>query len=160
MNIKIIDFVKKLEGTKLCAYKDSGGVWTIGCGHTEGVKKGDCITQLEANKFLATDLTLFNNAVKDLCGNRINEEQSIALTSFAFNVGINAFANSTMLKMIQRNENPALEFLKWTMVNHKFNKGLRNRRLEEMRMFLSNGNSNLQPLSFFDNSVVQKILGE
>ena len=35
--------IKKFEGCKLKAYKCSAGVWTIGYGHTAGVKEGDVL---------------------------------------------------------------------------------------------------------------------
>ena len=43
------------EGCRLTAYQDTVGVWTIGYGHTGGVKKGDKITQKEAEEFLLED---------------------------------------------------------------------------------------------------------
>ena len=38
-----IALIKKFEGIELQAYQDSVGVWTIGYGHTKGVKEGDNI---------------------------------------------------------------------------------------------------------------------
>ena len=49
---KLIDAIKKFESCVLSAYQDSVGVWTIGYGHTAGVKKGDKITQYQAEQFL------------------------------------------------------------------------------------------------------------
>ena len=37
---KLIDHIKRSEGVSLTAYQDSAGIWTIGYGHTAGVKKG------------------------------------------------------------------------------------------------------------------------
>ena len=48
--------IKKFEGCKLKAYKCSAGVWTIGYGHTAGVKEGDVISQPEADKLLEEDI--------------------------------------------------------------------------------------------------------
>ena len=50
--------IKKFEGCKLKAYKCSAGVWTIGYGHTAGVKEGDVISQPEADKLLEEDIAL------------------------------------------------------------------------------------------------------
>ncbi len=41
---KGITFIKDFEGIKLKAYKDVKGVWTIGIGHTKGVKAGQTCT--------------------------------------------------------------------------------------------------------------------
>ena len=36
-----LSLVKASEGLRLQAYQDTGGVWTIGYGHTAGVNAGD-----------------------------------------------------------------------------------------------------------------------
>lgn len=43
------------EGCRLTAYQDSGGVWTIGFGHTKGVTAGQTITMDQATTFLEED---------------------------------------------------------------------------------------------------------
>jgi hypothetical protein len=40
---RLIDYLKKTEGYSGVAYKCPAGVWTIGYGHTNGVKPGDKI---------------------------------------------------------------------------------------------------------------------
>jgi lysozyme len=45
------------EGCRLTAYQDSGGVWTIGFGHTAGVEPGDTCTPEQAAQWLAVDAT-------------------------------------------------------------------------------------------------------
>ena len=47
------------EGCKLTAYQDDGGIWTIGWGHTFGVKKGMVITQDQADQFFYQDCEFF-----------------------------------------------------------------------------------------------------
>ena len=51
------DFVKRFEGRELKAYRCSAGVWTVGYGHTNGVKEGDEISPAEAEQLLVDDLT-------------------------------------------------------------------------------------------------------
>src|SRR5579872_1024472 len=46
---------KLFEGCKLKAYQDIGGVWTIGWGHTSGVKPNDECSQEEADQWLEED---------------------------------------------------------------------------------------------------------
>jgi lysozyme len=43
-----VALIRVFEGCKLEAYQDTGGVWTIGLGHTAGVKEGDIITMDQA----------------------------------------------------------------------------------------------------------------
>ena len=50
------DFVKQFEGRELKAYRCSAGVWTVGYGHTNGVKEGEEISLAEAEQLLVEDL--------------------------------------------------------------------------------------------------------
>ena len=55
---KGIDLIKRFEGCKLYAYRDSVGIPTIGYGHTKGVKMGMSITQKQADDFLREDVAI------------------------------------------------------------------------------------------------------
>lgn len=46
------------EGDSLVAYQDGGGVWTIGRGHTRGVKPGDTCTAEQSRAWLTEDATI------------------------------------------------------------------------------------------------------
>ncbi len=83
-----LDLIKKFEGCKLTAYQDSVGVWTIGYGHTSGVKQGDTITQAQANAYLKADCKTAETAVNKYYSKyKWNQNQFDALVSFAFNIG-------------------------------------------------------------------------
>ena len=45
-----LELIKKFEGCRLVAYRCAAGVWTIGYGHTQGVKQGQTCTQKQAEK--------------------------------------------------------------------------------------------------------------
>lgn len=47
-----LDLIKRFEGLRLQAYQCSAGVWTIGYGHTRGVRHGDIIDEAQAAIFL------------------------------------------------------------------------------------------------------------
>jgi lysozyme len=47
------------EGCRLKSYQDPGGIWTIGWGHTFKVKKGDTITQEQADQLFYDDCEFF-----------------------------------------------------------------------------------------------------
>lgn len=49
--------IRVFEGFRAVAYQDSGGVWTIGFGHTAGVKEGDICTIEQAAEWLNQDAT-------------------------------------------------------------------------------------------------------
>jgi lysozyme len=92
------------EGCRLKAYKDSVGVWTIGCGHTSAagpphVRQGMSITQAQADHIFADDVAEFEDGVTMLiAGAPIEPHQFDAYVSLAFNIGLGAFASSTTLR--------------------------------------------------------------
>lgn len=86
-----LDLIKKFESCRLTAYQDSVGVWTIGYGHTSGVKSGQTITQAQAEEYLRQDCVKFaayvNNAAYVPVTEQLNQNQFDALVSFAYNCG-------------------------------------------------------------------------
>jgi lysozyme len=75
--------LRVFEGYREEAYQDSGGVWTIGFGHTgPAVVKGVKCTQAEAEAWLASDL----GDVLILVADRPLLE-AVALASFGYNCG-------------------------------------------------------------------------
>ena len=139
---KALRLIKKFEGCRLVAYLCSAKVWTIGWGHTKGVKAGDKITQEEADNLLEEDMDIFYKGVLALdpflsrYPNRL-----AAITSFSFNVGIGAYSNSTLRKKLIRKdiEGAANEFLRWNKAGGKVVSGLVRRREEERKVFLEDG---------------------
>ena len=135
-----INLIKKFEGLKLESYLCPAGVWTIGYGHTKGVKKGDKITQLEADNFLKEDLISFEKGVTRLIKSNINQNQFDALVSFAFNLGLANLKKSTLLKKVNSNPNDRTivdEFIKWIYAGGKQLEGLKKRRQAEAYLYFS-----------------------
>ncbi|SAF46383.1 lysozyme [Enterobacter kobei] len=134
-----IGFIRAHEGYKLTAYLDGGGVWTIGVGHTKGVKKGQTINQAQADKFLADDLAPVETCINGKVTAALNQNQFDALASFVFNVGELAFKGSTLLKKLNAGDytGAANELPKWCHDNGKMVQGLLNRRIDEQVLFLS-----------------------
>ena len=111
--------LKSIEGCELESYRCEAGKWSIGFGHTLGVKEGDVITYPEALRLLYQDITESEDDVNRLCPN-VNQNQYDALVIFHFNVGGPQFSGSTLLKKVRVNPNdPTIkdEFLKWNKVN-------------------------------------------
>lgn len=115
VNDDTLELVKKWEGLELKAYQDSAGVWTIGYGHTSGVRSTDTITAKQAEGFLASDLALAAASVDRLVTVPLSENQRGALTSFVFNLGAGALAGSTLLKLLNAGNYDAVpaELAKW-----------------------------------------------
>lgn len=80
--------IKRFEGCRFSAYQDVVGVWTIGYGHTSGVKSGQVISQEQADEYLKEDCSTAENAVNGYDGTyHWNQNQFDALVSFTFNCG-------------------------------------------------------------------------
>lgn len=130
--------IKNFEMCRLKAYPCSAGRWTIGYGHTDGVKPGDQITVAQAEAWLAEDIDAAEKAVNTLVTVSLSQGQFDALCAFVFNIGRTAFASSTLLKKLNAGDIPgaADEFLRWVHAGPKALKGLKRRRTEERALFL------------------------
>lgn len=132
------DLIRRWEGLRLKAYLDTGGVWTIGYGHTATARPGMVITQKEAEYLLAKDTKWARGAVEELVKVPLNNNQREALLSFTYNLGRSQFSKSTLLRKLNKEDyqGAAKEFLRWVYDNGKFIQGLKNRRKDEVRVFL------------------------
>lgn len=131
---------QQFESCKLEAYQDVKGVWTIGWGHTGVlVVPGLKCTQAQADAWLVEDTAAAERAVNRFVVVNINQHEFDALVDFAFNCGISAFANSTLLKLLNSGNihGAAEEFEKWDHASGKVVAGLLRRRLAEKKEFLS-----------------------
>ena len=137
---KGIALIKEFEGLRVKAYQCPGGVWTIGYGHTAGVKPGMVITKAQAEEYLKADLIAFERYLNGL-GLALNQNQFDALVSFIYNVGTGNFSSSTLLRKIRVNpqDNSIMdEFLRWVYSKGRVLPGLQRRRLDEMKLYFSN----------------------
>lgn len=137
---KGIALIKEFEGLRLKAYLCPGGVWTIGYGHTAGVKPGMVISEVQAEEYLKADLIAFERYLNVL-GLALNQNQFDALVSFIYNVGTGNFSSSTLLRKVRANpqDNSIMdEFLRWVYSKGRVLPGLQHRRLAEMKLYFSN----------------------
>ena len=129
--------IKDFEGLRLAAYLCPAGVLTIGWGHTKGVKRGQVITEAQANDYLIEDIAPLEKYLNNL-GINFRQEQFDALVSWIFNLGTGNFKSSTLLKRIQADasdEDIAAEFVKWIYAGKTPLAGLKRRRVAEANMF-------------------------
>lgn len=104
------------------------------------VQKGDIIDKETAKRWLLYEAQNNFDQVMQMVKVPINDNQLLALSSFAYNVGNNALQNSTLLKLLNNGTNkPAVasEFDKWVYAGGKVSPGLKNRRAAEKKLFLS-----------------------
>lgn len=133
-------FIKEKEGLRLEAYRCSGGILTIGYGHTAGVVPGMIINKIQAEKFFLEDLeqkaeAIINRLVKI----PLTQGQYDALVSFVFNLGAGNLMKSTLLKLLNAGDytGAAEQFERWNKSGGKVTAGLVKRRAEEKQMFLT-----------------------
>lgn len=144
-----LQFIRSKEGLRLIAYKDGGGVWTIGYGHTETVFPKMQITEAQAESLLRNDLFKFEKAVRDLVDVPLSQNEYDAIVSFVFNIGVNQFIQSTFLRKLNnlQYDEAADQLLRWVYDNGKLVPGLQNRRRDERLFFLGHGGMGVDVLS-------------
>lgn len=138
VSVRGLERIKREEGLRLTPYPDEGGAMTIGYGHK--ILPGESFTKItpeEAEAILRRDLALAERAVKKGVTVSISQAQYDALVSFAFNVGVNGFLSSTLLRKLNGGDatGAAAEFLRWDKVKGEKNKILALRRMREKKMF-------------------------
>jgi lysozyme len=129
--------IETFEAFREHAYQDQKGVWTIGYGHTLGVKQGDICDQAQADAWLEQDTAaavLAVNRSLDVC---LNQNQFDALVSFTFNLGASSEAHSTLLKYVNQGQLflAAAEFPRWNHCDGLVDAGLTRRRAAEQKLF-------------------------
>ncbi len=130
--------IQGFEGYRSEAYLCPAGVWTIGYGHTAGVKEGDTCTREQADIFLQEDLKWAEDTV-NAQNLKLGQYQFDALVSFVYNVGSGNFNNSTLLKKL-KNSTAATsdlesEWKKWKYANKQVLKDLVRRRAAEWSLY-------------------------
>ena len=135
-----VDLIARYEGCRLEAYRCAAGVWTIGYGHTQGVKPGDTLPSKEAAKeLLKEDVKKYSGYVKRSMENGtitfpLNQNQFDALTSFCYNCG-----NGNLQKLVAGRDaaTVAEKMVLYNKGGGKVLPGLVRRREEERALFLS-----------------------
>ena len=140
-----LELIKDSEGLVLSAYKCPADVWTIGYGHTNGVRRGDKIDEATANMFLTKDVGWAERSVAELVRVPLEQYQFDALASFVINLGRGGLKKSTLLRLLNKGDydGAAKQFPRWN--KHRKGKrlvvsrGLTIRRNAEMMLFMGHG---------------------
>lgn len=140
----LYDFLREHEAFRPTAYRPTRrDRWTIGYGHTNGVKYGDTCTMAQAIYWLrSVDTAWASVAVDDYVSVPLTQNQYDALCSFVFNVGEHQFAESHLLVLLNERKYSlaADEFLRWDhQAGHEL-EGLKRRREAERTHFLEADN--------------------
>ena len=141
-----VDLIKEFEGFKGYAYIDTDGTPVIGYGLSKvagiPVQIGDRISPSQADVALDAHLREIDRELNKLVKVELSDRQLSALASIAFNVGVGAIEDSTLVRKINAEDyaGAANEFLRWDKANLGGQlvqmPGLTRRRAAEREMFL------------------------
>lgn len=146
------ELFKEWEGVRTEMYLDSGGTPTIGIGHlltrserlsgkiVIGNTVGDYregLTLEQCEQLLTQDLAWAEAAVTKLVRVPLSQNQFDALVSFVFNVGREAFAGSTLLRLLNAGgyDQVPEQLKRWNRDNGVVVVGLTNRRAKEIDLW-------------------------
>jgi lysozyme len=95
-----IELIKRFEGYRQAAAQLPDGRWTIGHGHTLTARQGAEVSRDDAEALLLYDLIAIAHALNEAVFTPLTQNQFDALASFVFNVGLDSFHQSGVLKRL------------------------------------------------------------
>lgn len=138
-----ITLICSWEGFSPKPYLCPAKVPTIGYGSTR-YADGHAVTMADppisldtAQKLFADNLPQYERAVERAVKMPLQQHEFDALVSLCYNIGADAFAKSTLVKLLNKNKRTeaAAQFLLWNKANGIVLKGLVDRRAAEKKMF-------------------------
>ena len=136
--------IKSFEGFSARPYLCPAGIPTIGYGATyypDGRRvtmQNKPVSEVDATDMLRSMLTRYEAGVSRYVQVPLTQGQFDALVSFAYNVGLSALKNSTLLRVLNARDyaGAAAQFARWNRAGGKVLPGLTRRREAERVMFL------------------------
>lgn len=140
-----LDLIRAFEGFRADPYLDAVGVPTIGYGSTyypdgQRVRLTDPpISEPEARRLMQATLAEFEDGIADALQVEVTQSQFDALICWAFNIGVSAAQNSTLMKKLNSGDyfGAADQFLRWNKAGGVTLRGLTRRREAERELFLT-----------------------
>jgi lysozyme len=140
------ELIKHFEGFKTKAYKDSGGVWTIGLGSTYNysakrkVQAGDVITLQMASNWMQFEFNEILRLANVYIKRPLTKQQSTAICDYIYNRGIGNFLKTQLDELINENPNDpriAEEIKRTGLVDRLGNAllGLKRRRFTQAHLY-------------------------
>lgn len=132
--------LEKLEGKKPYLYYCSADRATIGIGCTVDPERyrNAYLSDKAIYELLDERLEIFERAINNCIKVPLTQNQYDALVCFAFNVGINAFLNSTLLKKLNAGlyDEVPNQLRRWNKVGADIKEGLVHRREQEIELWI------------------------
>lgn len=140
-------FVGPWEGERTEAYLDriaSPPVWTVCYGETRGVQPGDQYTPAQCHQMLIAALKVYHAGLAACIPALTSQPEGVqvALTSWAYNIGIGAACGSTLARRANAGDWRAAcdELPRWNRAGGVVVRGLVNRRAAEQHLCLNSHN--------------------
>ena len=95
-----VELIKKFEGYRSKAAQLPDGRWTIGFGHTLTAREGAQVSEQDAEALLLYDLIAVAHVVNEHTFTPLTQNQFDALCCFAFNIGLDGFKRSSVLRRV------------------------------------------------------------
>lgn len=99
-----LEMIQEFEGFRAEPTPLGEGSWVVGYAHVRVGGPGEAVSAEESAKLLAMDLAPFERAVNEAVSTPITQTQFDALVSFSFSIGADAFANSDVLRRVNKGE--------------------------------------------------------
>ncbi|KEC75483.1 lysozyme protein [Rhizobium leguminosarum bv. phaseoli CCGM1] len=136
-----VALVGGFEGLRQHAYPDpatGGQPWTLCYGSTNGVKPGDYKTVSQCKALLALELQKYAEGIEQCVTVPLPDSRFVALTSFAYNVGVKGACGSSAIKLINQGKTAegCEALLKWNRAAGIVFPGLTRRRQKERQFCL------------------------
>lgn len=130
---KGLALIRHFEGFRARAYYDIVGVLTIGYGRTHGVREGDVTTEQAEDDWMRAHCAEVGRQIDAAVVVPLGQHQFDALVSFAYNVGIGAFRDSTLLRLLNEGlyDDVPAQLARWDKAGGKVVAGLARRREAE-----------------------------
>lgn len=142
-----LNILKGLEKCALKAYWDVNG-WAIAYGnHVPGLTAKSTCTVDEAEEYLQNACESVSNSLSNLIKVKLSQGQFNALVIFAYNIGLSAFENSTLLSRLNAGNFACVpsELRRWNKSGGKVCPALVARREKEIEIW--NGTETTQETS-------------
>ena len=137
-----VTLIAGFEGFRSHAYNDQAGILTIGYGHQivpgDGFDASSTISESQARDLLAQDAATAQTCVRSTCSSvALSPKQEAALISLCYNIGCNAFNNSSLSKAINLGDyaQATAEFSRWVYAKGVQLPALVSRRDSEAQLF-------------------------
>lgn len=134
-----LQLIISFESFSATPYRDARG-WSIGYGHYMGLTPTmQSISRADAYQLLRDDTQTASDAVRASVTVLLSQSQFDALVSLAYNIGANAFRNSTLVRLLNAGDltGAANQFAVWRNSSGSINPVLVERRAREAQIFLA-----------------------